>query len=338
MRHIIFALIFGFSTAAFAQKPIELAPGAPDRHVVVAGDTLWGVAAKFLKDPFRWPDLWKMNAEQVKNPHRIYPGQVVVLDRSGSQPQLKLGNVVKLSPQTRAEKIQVEIPAIPPQAIEPFLARPLVIETGQFEKAPRIVALQDNRVLAGSGDTIYASGIDAKAGRWQVYQPGKPLVDPDSKETLGIEATHLGDARTVSLSAEVATLEVTGARQEISRGDYLLPAARAEMMSYVPRAPAGAVSGSVLRLHGSAGEGGRHSIVAISRGRQDGIEIGHVLALYRAGATVTNRFDDQPESAHVLPDERYGLVFVFRVFDRVAYGLVVEAARSVMPGDRVRQP
>jgi hypothetical protein len=337
MRHIIFALIFGFSTAAFAQKPIELAPDAPDHHVVVPGDTLWGIAGMFLKDPFRWPDIWKMNAEQVKNPHRIYPGQVVILDRSGAEPRLKLGEVVKLSPTVRVEAIGKEIPAIPSQAIEPFLSQPLVIDLEQFATAPRIVATQENRVFTGNGDTIYASNVDSNVKLWQIYRPGKPLLDPDSKETLGVEAAYLGNARVVGDPGDPTTLEITSVKQEIGRGDRLVPASRPEVMSYMPRIPEKAVDGRIINIYGGVGEAGRHSIVSISRGKQDGLEMGHVLAIHRAGATVTNRFDDKPET-HVLPDERYGLMFVFRVFDRVSYGLIVEASRPVVPGDRVSKP
>lgn len=133
------------------------------------------------------------------------------------------------------------------------------------------------------------------------------------------------------------TLTITDVKQEIGRGDRLVPASRPEVMSYMPHPPERTVAGRVLNLYGGVGEGGRHSIISLSRGKQDGLERGHVLALYRAGATVTNRFDDKPES-HVLPDERYGLIFVFRVFERVSYALVLDAARPVVPGDRIRQP
>lgn len=337
MRHIIFALIFGFSTAALAQQPIELAPDAPDYHIVVKGDTLWDIAAKFLKDPFRWPDIWRMNAEQVKNPHLIYPGQAIVLDRSGKEPQLKIATV-KLSPEVRVEAISKEIPAIPSQAIEPFISQPLVIDLEQFATAPRIVATQENRVFTGNGDTIYAGNVDPKVRLWQIYRPGKPLIDPDSKETLGVEAAYLGNARVVGDPGETTTLQITSVKQEIGRGDRLVPASRPEVMSYMPHLPEKAVDGKIINLYGGVGEGGRHSIVSISRGKQDGLEMGHVLAIHRAGTTVTNRFEDDKPETHALPDERYGLMFIFRVFERVAYGLIVEASRPVLPGDRVSKP
>lgn len=341
MRRIIFALFLSFSTVAVlaqAAKPIELAPDAPDHHVVVTGDTLWGIAGKFLKDPLRWPDVWKMNAEQVKNPHRIYPGQVVILDRSGTDPQLKLGQVVKLEPQVRVEMNAREIPAIPPQAIEPFLAQPLVIDMRQFENAPRIVGTQENRVFTGNGDTIYVSGADPKVGLWQIYRPGRAIVDPETQEALGVEAMYLGNARKISESGEITTLLITAVKAEIGRGDYLVPASRPDVINYVPREPAQPVTARVMMMHSGDREGGRNSVIMISRGKRDGLELGHVLSLHRAGTTVSNRFDDGRPQTHLLPDERYGRVFVFRVFDRVSYALVMEAAWPVMSGDRVSQP
>jgi LysM repeat protein len=342
MRRIIFALFLSLSTAvalAQAAKPIELAPDAPDRHIVVPGDTLWGISSKFLKDPFRWPEVWRMNTEQVKNPHRIYPGQVIILDRSGIDPQLKIGNLVKLGPQVRAEVQSQEIPAIPANVIEPFLSQPLVINPGDFDNVPRIVATEESRVYTGTGDLIYATNnADPAVKRWHVFRPGRPLIDPDSKETLGIEAVYLGSARPAGDIKDVLPLELTSVKQEIGRGDYLVPATYNDVMSYVPHPPAQEIEARVLLLYGGVGEGAQNSIVSISRGKNDGIEVGHVLALYRTGATVTNRFEDDKTQTHTLPDERIGLVFVFRVFDRVSYALVTAARRPVMEGDRLRKP
>lgn len=349
MRHIIFSLIFGFSTAALAQSgqaqaPLELAPDAPDSHVVVRGDTLWGLSSRFLKDPYRWPEVWRMNDEQVKNPHRIYPGQVLILDRSGVQPRLRLGalvssDVVKLSPEARASVDSLEIPAIPAQVIAPFLSEPLVIEPEGFAGAPRIVATQESRVHTGNDDRIYVANADVQTRSWQIYRPGKPLVDPDNGAVLGIEAIYLGDARTMSgPENDVTTMQVTSVKQEIGRGDRLVKATRPAVLSYMPHKPQQFVNSRVIALYNGVGEGGRDSIVSITRGSMDGIEPGHVLALYRAGGLVANRFEDGERITHKLPDERYGLVFVFRVFERVSYALVTDASRPVMPGDSVRQP
>lgn len=342
MRRIIFALLLSISTAACAQaaaKPLELADDAPERHIVVPGDTLWGVSSKFLKDPFRWPELWKMNAEQVRNPHRIYPGQVLILDRSGADPQLRIGTLVRLSPEVRVETLPQEIPAIPASAIEPFLSQPLVINAGDFASAPRIVATQEDRVFTGTGDRIYATGnADPAITRWYVYRPGRTLKDPDNKEVLGIEAVFLGSARPVGARADVLPLEITSIKQEIGRGDYLVPAERPVIMSYVPRAPTHDISGRVMLIYGGVGEAAANSVVSLSRGRQDGLEVGHVVGIYRPGRAVRNRFESDKLQTHVLPDERIGLAFVFRVFDRVSYALITAASRPVMEGDRIRKP
>jgi len=343
MRRIIFALFLSFSTAAFAQgssaKPLELAADAPERHIVVPGDTLWDISSKFLKDPFRWPELWKMNADQVRNPHRIYPGQVLILDRSGGDPSLRIGNLVKLGPEVRVEVPPKEIPAIPASAIEPFLSQPLVINAGDFDSAPRIVATQESRVFTGTGDQIYATNnADPAIKRWHVFRPGRPLKDPETSEVLGIEAVFLGSARPSGERADVLPLEITSVKQEIGRGDYLVPAERPEVMSYVPRAPTQDINGRVMLIYGGVGEAAVNSVISLSRGKANGLEVGHVLAIYRAGPTVSNRFENDKRQTHTLPDERIGLAFVFRVFDRVSYALITQAHRPVMEGDRVRKP
>lgn len=345
MRRIISALLLCFSSAWAAAQgaaPIELAPDAPDRHIVVPGDTLWGIASKFLKDPYRWPDVWRLNPDDIKNPHRIYPGQVVILDKSGEQPLLKLGRMIKAEPRIYVEDQQKEIPAIPQNVIEPFLSNPLVVDGGDLEKAARVIASQENHVYLAPGDRVYATKIQPGIRNWQVFRLGKAMADPDRPdpeqpgEVLGVEAIYLGSAKLVK-EGEPATLEVTSVRQEIGRNDYLLPTPAPEIMSYVPHAPAQKINGRVIALYGGVGEGGRFSIVSFSRGKRDGLEVGHVLDLYRAGKAVQNRYNDQKET-YVLPDERYGNVFVFRVFERVSYALVMTASRSVVAGDYLRTP
>lgn len=341
MRRIISALLICFSSVwALAQegKSIELAPDAPDRHIVVPGDTLWGIAAQFLKDPYRWPEIWRLNPEDIKNPHRIYPGQVVVLDKSGAQPLLKLGRVIKAEPRVYVEDRKEAIPAIPQHVIEPFLTKPLVVEADALESAPRLVAIQGNRISAGLGDIVYATGVKSKAAQWEIFRTGKPVIDPDKPdETLGTEAMYLGTARLKS-EGEPATLEVTSSRQELGRNDYLLPTERSDIISYVPHAPTQQIAGRLISLYGGIGEGGKLSIVSLSRGKKDGLEIGHVLALYHKGGEVSNLAADNKKEAYTLPDERYGLVFVFRVLNRVSYGLVMNTSRPVLEGDIVRTP
>ena len=356
MRRIISALLISISSSlALAQgtPPLQLADGAPDRHVVVRGDTLWGISSKFLKDPYRWGELWKLNAEEIKNPHRIYPGQVIVLDKSGNEPRLRLATIVEPRHEY-VESLKKAIPSIPPQDIEPFLSEPRVIDPALLAAAPRVVALQDNRVVAGAGDTIYATEPPARDNlfttspqgdtpevavppkTWQLFRPGKPLLDPDTKETLGYESVFLGTARMTQGGVPSSFLVLT-AKMEIQRDDQLLPAPRQDVPSYIPRAPATMIQGKVLSIYSGVTYGGPQTIVTLNRGKADGLEVGHVLAVDSAGAKVIYRSKDE-RTDYQLPDSRNGLMFVFRVFDRISYALIMSATSPVVVGDLVRTP
>jgi hypothetical protein len=339
LARIISVLISTFlAAAAMAQdvKPSDLADGAPDRYVVQRGDTLWGISAKFLKEPFRWPEVWRLNRDEVKNPHRIYPGEEIILEGRSGEPRLRLGDMEKLKPVVISEANREGISSIPQNVIEPFLAQPLVVDENGLRLAPRIIATQEDRVYVGSHNRVYVTGVKSNDPDWQVYRPGQALVDPDTSETLGYEAFYLGIAHQ-SREGDPATFDISTARQEIGRGDRLVVAEKARIINYVPHAPTAAVAGRLISVYGGLGEGGRYSVVALSRGQRDGLEVGHVLALYRAGAVVADRFEGKKET-YKLPEERYGLVFVFRIFDRVSYALVMDAGRPVLVGDAVRTP
>jgi hypothetical protein len=223
------------------------------------------------------------------------------------------------------------------------LSRPLVIEPDGLEKAPTIVATEKDRVILSAGDSAYVRGItDATEATWYVYRRGDPLVDPDTNRTLGYEAIYLGTAQ-VTRHGDPATILLTSAVQEVNAGDKLVAAGRAETLSYAPRAPIAKLNGRVMKIYGSVGrvgEAGPLQIVSINRGRADGIEIGHVLALYSLGGTVldTTKTRNASDALISLPDERAGLSFVFRVFDRVSYALVMHVTRPVSPLDVVRTP
>jgi hypothetical protein len=308
--------------------------------------------------------VWKLNQNEIKNPHWIYPGDVIVLDRSGSQPELKMGDTVRLTPRVRAEDTSKQaVPSIPATVIEPFLSRPLVIEPDGLDQAPRIIAAQADRVYLGSGDIAYVSGIkDAKTDSlWQIYRPGKAIVDPESQTTLGYEAVFLGDSK-VTKTGDPATIEIFGAQQEIGKGDRLVAAGPLTLNNYAPHAPSAIIHGRIIAARGGMRETGPQDVVTLNKGMSDGLEPGHVLALLRLGRTVDENIPrknvrntkDVPwykltfreifnqvsydKETTKLPDERYGLVFVFRTFDRVSYALVMSASRAVLVDDVVTTP
>ena len=395
MRKAIISLILLMTplVSVLAADAGDLKEDAPDRYTVVPGDTLWGISGRFLKDVWKWPEVWRMNQEQVRNPHRIYPGDVIVLDRSGGAPQLRLlrdgtgdpgaadaaaagRDTVKLSPKTRAQPLSDKaLPAIPPSAIEPFLSRPLVVGQHELDSAPVIMATEDNRVAIGAGDIAYADNLKRSDSVWQLFRRSDALVDPETGETLGYLAIYLGEAR-LRKFGNPSTIEITKSPQEIYVGDRLLPISKeVPTFSYVPRAPGRSVRGRVMTTYGNLGETGPLGIVALSKGSKDGLEVGHVLAIYRSQST--SRYEvrrsplygreglsvsDSPRTYYSeqitprdaplyergkpitgadiarLPDERYGLVMVFRTFDRTAFGLVMQASRPVAVNDVVTNP
>ena len=341
MTRIIFPLLFSVATllgSAALAAPATLAEDAPDSYTVVRGDTLWDISGRFLKEPWRWPEVWRLNREQIRNPHLIYPGQVIVLDRSG--PYLSIGRRIgedKLQPQVYHEPLDKAVASIPLQAIEPFLTKPLVVDESRLAKAGTIVATETSRVFMGAGDTIFAKDVSPDEKVWQVFRPAKPLIDPLTKELLGYEAAFLGSAR-VTEAGRPATLEILEAVEEIGTGDRLVAAEQPEVFAYAPHAPDKEIAGRLIGIYRGVAETGRHSVVTLNIGSRDGLERGHVLALHRNRGSVVYKDDDGKRETFALPEKRYGLAFVFRVFDRVAYALVMDTDGHVSIGDAVRKP
>ncbi len=347
MQKFIISLICLFlSSLAYADAP-EILDKAPDRHVVVKGDTLWDISAEFFKDPWKWPEIWGLNKDTIKDPHWIYPGDVIVLNRTTGKLQIESSrsdlasgnpnnsNVVKLFPKVEVQQSEHDaIPSVPGSAIGPFLSQPLVIENRDLSGEPSlIVATFEHRVLLATNDIAYVKGLPKDKGIfWQIYRPGKELIDPDTDEKLGLEAFYLGDAQ-VEKFDQISTLKITKAVQEINKGDRLIPASGEITNNFIPHKPDNQVSARVISIYGGVSQAGQNAIVTLNKGHRDGIENGHVLALYRKGEEINE--DGEKFS---LPDVRYGLIFVFRVFDKVSYALVMQTTLPVSVLDRALTP
>lgn len=358
LSYIITLLMLScLSLQVFADE-IQLKENHPYRHVVVKGDTLWDISATFLKDPWLWPKVWRMNRSQIKNPHLIYPGDVVVLDTSGKNPQLRLLNeTITLSPTVRIEPLEKEaIKTISPNVILPFLNQPLLIENDQLASSPRIIAGPDNRVILSPGSRVYINKLNEGDGQhWNIYRAGEKFIDPDTKEVLGTEAIHLGDLN-ITRYGEPASADIVTAKEEILVKDRLVAAPDEFQSSFVPHAPESEMRGRIIRVHGGVAggvaEAGPHTVVSINLGEKDGLETGHVLAISRFGRIIKdpeykkgngNKSTAESESSLEpgqikLPDERIGLLMVFRTFDRVSYALIMNSSGSIYTLDAVHTP
>lgn len=338
----------GADATAPASTQCGFLANAPDQHVVVRGDTLWEISGKFLQNPWCWPQVWGMNRDQIRDPHWIYPGQIVYLDRAAGQ--LRLGTptgssangtpTIRLSPQTRMESLAREaIPAIPANVIEPFLSQPLVVDENELKNTPRIVAAEEGHVFLGKGDKAYVRGDLKGDTAFHVFRPGSPLRDPANKAILGYEAAYLGTLkldRAAKADNEAHRFIVVTSKQEMGIGDHLVPVSSAPIMNYVPHPPAMAVDARVVSVYGGVMQAGQNQIVSISRGKKDGLDIGSVLHLYRFGKIIADRTNEKKPIK--LPDEQYGTLFVFRVFDNISYGLVMQVTEAVNIGDVVKSP
>jgi len=331
----------------------------------------------FLKSPWRWPELWGMNLEQIKNPHRIYPGQHLVLEKLDGMALLRLRpdgsggagggiptDTIRVTPRIRYETLaDAALPTLAPHLIEPFLAGAMIVDELTLDRAPRIVGTQDSRVLLTRGDRAYVRGPTGtpflekdptKTEEFRVFRNAKPLLDPVTQAVLGYEAAFLGKASLdrSETAADVMTpggqvkgmpvaaaVDIVSAKEEMRIGDRLVPEPPRELISYVPRAPAQQVEGSIISVYGDAVSiVGQKQVVAISRGLQDGIETGHVLAIYKSGAIIMDRSQPGERAVVKLPDERAGLLMVFRAYDRLSYALVLEISDTIQVGDRIANP
>ncbi|HZF26141.1 MAG TPA: LysM peptidoglycan-binding domain-containing protein [Steroidobacteraceae bacterium] len=329
-----------------ASGPV-LAANAPKTYTVQKGDTLWDISSTFLRDPWLWPEIWQVNP-QVENPHLIYPGDTLTLAYGADgTPELRLerGAGAKLSPRMRGEPLQGAITAIPYEIVAAFMSKPSVLEKGEAKASPYVVASREQHLAAATGNTIYAKGkLDGEAGsRFNVIHVGAPLVDPDDNHLVGYEGVYTGAARMVE-QGDPSTLLLTESTRETLDGDLVFPGTFDTPLDFIPHPPAGKVDGQIISIVNALSMVGKYQVVVINRGSSHGLEPGHVLAIYHAGSRVKD-----PKSRGVsstggiggnvqLPDWKAGTFMVFKTYDRISYGLVMESEVPIRNFDRVTNP
>ena len=319
---------------------IPVAPDAPSSYTVQKGDTLWDISAKFLTDPWYWPEIWYINP-QVANPHLIYPGDVLALTWVDGQPRVVLesGGPVRLSPRVRENPLSEAINAIPYERIAAFMSRPDVLAKEQVEAAPYVVHGRDDRLASAAGNEVYVRRLDNDrvGGRFNVYHVGDQLKDPDDGDVLGYQGLFTGQGN-ISRSGDPASMMIVDSARETLEGDILLPETVEMRMDFIPHAPKSNVDGTVMSVIDDRTVVGEYDIVIVNRGKRDGLEPGNVLATWAAGEIVRDVTANRESRKVQLPNERTGLFMVFKTYDRLSYGLMLESEREIEIGDKVTSP
>jgi len=336
---------------------VPLAPDAPSSYVVQKGDTLWGIASKFLSQPWYWPEVWYLNPE-VQNPHRIYPGDTLrlVYDAVTGQPQIRVerGDTTRLEPQMRSTPLNEAIQPIPFEIVAAFMSKPSVIAEEDVKRLPYIVGFDDRVAMGGVGDRFYSRVTGADPGsRFSVVHLGDKLKDPDDGHFLGYQGVYTGSAR-MERAAEgtkghdLAKFTITDSAREMLTGDRLVRDRLEITNDFVPHAPSETVNGKVIAVVGGTTVIGQYAVVAINRGKKHGLEPGNVLAIWQVGekvkdrgpggAAATNQFTEPFRPTVRLPSERSGVLMIFRTYERMSYALVMASEDQMHVGDIVKNP
>ena len=318
-------------------EPAPLAEGHPDEYVVRVGDTLWDIAETFLKDPWYWPEIWYINPD-IENPHLIYPGDVLGLVYIDGQPRITnvRASTYRLSPQARVTPLTEAVSSIPYEDVQAFLSSGVILEKSQADSLPYLLATRGDHLIASAGNEIYVRGItqDALGSRYNVVHVGEPLYDPDDNRLIGYQGIPVGEG-VLRRGGDPSTVALTDTTQEAVPGDRLIPASVDIPLNFFPRAPSSQIDGRIVSVVGGVTLIGQYMVVVLNRGSNDGLSVGDVLTVFQAGETIDDRFGG---GSVTLPEEDAGTLMVFKTYDRISYGLVMEATQAIHVHDAVRNP
>jgi len=318
-------------------QPVPLAEGHPNEYVVQVGDTLWDIAAAFLKDPWFWPEIWYINPE-IENPHLIYPGDVLGLVYiAGEQRVTKTRTPhYRMSPQARVTQLTQAVSSIPYETVSAFLTSGIVLEKGQAKSLPYLVDTRGDHLMAAAGNEIYVRGLerDAPGSRYSVVHVGDPLIDPDDNRLVGYQGIWVGEG-TMRRSGDPATVWLTDTTQEVKIGDRLMPESVDIPLNFFPKAPAREIEGRIISVVNGVSQIGQYMVVVLNRGARDGLAVGDVLTVFQSGEKVPDRVKG---GSVRLPDEAAGTIMVFKVYRGIGYALVMEATLPIHIHDNIRNP
>ena len=318
-------------------EPVPLASGHPDEYVVQVGDTLWDIAATFLKDPWFWPEIWYVNPE-IANPHLIYPGDVIGLVYIDGQTRITnvRASTYRMSPQARVTPLSQAVASIPFEDVAAFLSSGVVLEKSQADSLPYLLETRGDHLIASAGNEVYVRGVgsDLPSSRYNIVHVGEPMYDPDDNRLIGYHGIMIGEG-SLRRAGDPATVALTSTSQEAKMGDRLLPAAVDVPLNFFPRSPSSNIDGRIIHVVGGVSQIGQYQVVVMNRGSNNGLSVGDVLSVFQAGREI----EDRVKGGKVqLPDEQAGTVMIFKTYDRISYGLVMEATDALHVHDAVRNP
>ena len=341
MRKSLLALLL-LAAGGLAQADVQLKDGHPEQYTVVKGDTLWDISGRFLSQPWKWPELWHANP-QIHNPDLIYPGDTLSLTYVDGKPQLVLNRAasrgtIKLSPQVRSTPMAEAIPTIPLEKINAFLFNNRIMESSkEFSAAPYVIAGDGESVVMGAGNTVFARGpFTEQHPSYGIFRQGKTYVDPTTKEFLGINANVIGNGEVLATEGDITSLKLTSTNEEVRVADRFFPTEERSVNStFMPSEPKSPIDGRIIDIPRGVNRIGLYDVVTINKGARDGLAEGSVLAIMKTGETVRDRVTGQEVK---VPDQRGGLLMIFRTYDKVSYGLVLAANRDLALMDKVKNP
>lgn len=330
-------------------QTIPFAADHPEQYTVQEGDTLWDIASIFLSDPWYWPEVWYVNP-QVDNPHLIYPGDVLSLVDVGGQQRIMNSPVsaYRFSPQARITPIDEAVQSIPYEQIAAFLSKGLVLEKSQVEQLPYVLAVRGDHLIGAAGNEIYVrGGTPAATGtRFSVVHIGEKLVDPDDGKVVGYQGIYVGEGA-LARGGDPSTVTLSQTNREVLAGDRLVPETVDIPLNFFPKAPDFEVDGRIISVVDGVSLIGQYQVVVMNLGARNGLAPGDVLTVFQEGAVIRDRYSNRSFVSKrslfagekvKLPDEEAGTVMVFKVYDRIGYGLVMEATDAIRVLDAVRNP